>query len=66
VRLEGFITRAGAHGRHVSLEARRKELTKVKDDLLKQSKAKQTTADNVKAQLDSLMKVSLHASSEFC
>jgi uncharacterized iron-regulated protein len=40
-----------------SLEARRKELTKVKDDLLKQTKTKQTTADNVKAQLDLLMKV---------
>jgi THO complex subunit 5 len=42
---------------HFRLEARRKELSKQKDDLIKQSKTKQTTVDSVKVQLDALLKV---------
>ncbi|KAH8118266.1 Fms-interacting protein-domain-containing protein [Phellopilus nigrolimitatus] len=38
------------------LDQKRKELMHKKDDLLKQSKAKVTTMDNVKSQIDTLMK----------
>lgn len=39
------------------LELKRKELIAQKDQLLKESKAKQATFDNVKTQVDKLMKV---------
>jgi len=39
------------------LELKRKELIAQKDQLLKESKAKQATFDNVKTQVDKLMKM---------
>ncbi|THG93618.1 hypothetical protein EW145_g8329 [Phellinidium pouzarii] len=38
------------------LDAKRKELTQKKEELVKQSKAKAATMDNVKTQIDVLMK----------
>ena len=48
------------------LDQRRKELTQQKEDLLKQSKAKSTTMDNVKAQVDQLMKVGFSQYTTLC
>ena len=42
---------------HCRLDQRHKELLKEKEDLLKESKAKLTTLDTVKGQIDSLIKV---------
>ena len=39
------------------LEFKKKELTVQKEELLKESKEKQVTYDNVKSQVDKLMKV---------
>lgn len=41
------------------LDLRKRELMLQKEELLKESKVKQTTVDNVKAQFDLFMKVSI-------
>jgi len=42
---------------HLSLDFKKKELLQQKEDLLKESKAKLSTMDSVKSQIDMLMKV---------
>lgn len=58
-----------SHPKTRRLDQKHKELTRQKEELLKESKAKLATMDNVKAQIDSLIKVcgllaaSLHTAS---
>ena len=60
--VKGIVTIYGSssYSEHLytcRLDQKHKELTRQKEELLKESKAKLATMDNVKAQIDSLIKV---------
>ena len=48
-----------------SLDLKKKELIRCKEDLLKESKSNLTTMDNVKSQIDTLMKARFFLSSKY-